>query len=180
MEHGPWNDHECRCLSYWTTGILQLAMRVQLVVVSTILEVFTNGGENKKSLKSPPSQPMVFQFSPTASVRLWWPDCFSMPRIFTWEEHDELGGMSHAKAGGPVLFEDDQLQAGMMVYEIMCIYLKYIVSLAKSLGILQTNLQCESEIHFICIEETVCPVLFEQLSITFWYQVLFPTATCDM
>lgn len=88
--------------------------------------------------------------------------------------------MSHAKAGGPVLFEDDQLQAGMMVYEIMCIYLKYIVSLAKSLGILQTNLQCESEIHFICIEETVCPVLFEQLSITFWYQVLFPTATCDM
>ena len=61
-----------------------------------------------------------------------------------------------------------------------CVYLNYIVSLARTLGILQTNLQCESEIHFICIEETVCPVLFEQLSTTFWYQVLFPTTTCDM
>ena len=148
--------------------------------ILVILEIFHKWGWFS-FLKSPPSQLMVFQFSPTASVRRWWPDCFSMPRIFTWEEHDELRGMSHAKAGGPVYSKMTSCKRVWWYTEIMCISkVNTVVSLAKSLGSLRTNLQCESEIHFSCIEETVCPVLFEQLSITFWYQVLFPTTTCDM
>ena len=123
-----WNmEHECRCMSHWTTGILQLAMRVQLVGGFNPSENISHIGNlpqmgvKKKSLKSPPSQLMVFQFSPTASVRRWCPDCFSMPRIFTWEEHDELRGMSHAKAGGPVYSKMTSCKRVWWYTEIMCI-----------------------------------------------------------